>query len=305
MENLPGSSLGIVSSSFDQTQKIKIAIDIAKGISHLHRKNIIHCNLKSGAILIDEKNNARIADFGFANVSTISHDHTHSSPYHAPECFSSHANFTMASDIYAFGVILWEIATSQKATLIQTQLGNTDKVNVKLPLDNVPEPFASLIRRCCDSDPSKRPYIYEILTQLEINQARPSAPTDIEYYERGKITQNNRNFTLAFQFYRQAADKGYVKANNKLGCLHKVIEPIDKTKALDHFLIAARKKHVRGMLNAASMLEHADGVPGDIPKACLLYQETLKIQPSNMRAKEGAEKLAAQCAHIDFSKLTI
>lgn len=293
----------------DFDQQRNIAIDIAKGIDYLHRQNIIHRDLKSANILVDDKNTAKLADFGLAKIDAISvrttKERSHALPYLAPECFNRNAEYTMATDMYAFGVILWEIATGRKATLTAAQLSNAGKESVRLSLQTLAEPFATLIKQCWEWDPSKRPDINAALKQLESFQARPASPSAEQYFEMGGASEKAKEYTLAFQRYQRSAEKGYVKANTNLGYLHLTVEPKNKPKALECFLVAARAGHVRGMKNAANMLEYGDGVSKDIPKAYLLYQQILKAESNDAQAKAKCEKLGPQCAAIDMSRLTI
>ena len=86
-------------------------------------------------------------------------------PYIAPEIFKG-ATFSKESDIYSMGMIMWELTTGCKP------FANVDHdidliykiIDGKRPeiTDDTPECFANLMKRCWDSDPSKRPSIAEI-----------------------------------------------------------------------------------------------------------------------------------------------
>lgn len=86
---------------------------IASGLDYIHSQNIVHRDLKPSNILFDEANNAVLSDFGIARASTDSIDPTQktvtgSPPYMAPEMFEI-GEVTQAVDIYALGVILYEM----------------------------------------------------------------------------------------------------------------------------------------------------------------------------------------------------
>ncbi|KAG6643684.1 hypothetical protein CIPAW_08G003400 [Carya illinoinensis] len=102
--------------------RYKIALGAAKGISYLHHDcspPIIHRDIKSSNILLDEDYEPKIADFGFAKFAEKSH---HGSDYSclagthgyiAPELAYS-LKITEKSDVYSFGVVLLELVTGRR-----------------------------------------------------------------------------------------------------------------------------------------------------------------------------------------------
>ncbi|XP_028801239.1 G-type lectin S-receptor-like serine/threonine-protein kinase LECRK1 [Neltuma alba] len=98
-------------------QRVKIALDIARGILYLHEECevcIVHCNIKPQNILLDEMWTAKISDFGLARLSSIpEHSRIRSineltSGYVAPER-QKDASTSIKVDIYSYGVVLLEI----------------------------------------------------------------------------------------------------------------------------------------------------------------------------------------------------
>jgi serine/threonine protein kinase len=96
--------------------KIKICIDICKGMIYLHSIDIIHGDLAARNILVTENNNAKICDFGFS----LKKDHLRNS-FHkdlklpirwcSPEVLSK-GEYSKYSDIWSFGVLMYEIFTN-------------------------------------------------------------------------------------------------------------------------------------------------------------------------------------------------
>lgn len=95
--------------------KRRIALEIARGMNYLHsfQPPIIHRDLKSLNVLIDEHLRAKIGDFGWtrpkadkmtAKIGTFQ--------WMAPEVITSES-YSEKADVYSFGIILWEIATRE------------------------------------------------------------------------------------------------------------------------------------------------------------------------------------------------
>ena len=104
----------------------KIAIDILNGMKALHENGKIHRDLKPQNILIDEKNNARLTDFGIAghlngklttkNIFGQPKERFGSYPYMPPEQLNPPNVFVTkipANDVFSFGVLIFELLTGQ------------------------------------------------------------------------------------------------------------------------------------------------------------------------------------------------
>ncbi|KAF5768415.1 putative protein kinase RLK-Pelle-CR4L family [Helianthus annuus] len=127
-------SLGDYLVSSDKTsvvlpwaQRIQICLDIAHGISYLHtdmegKPRIIHRDIKSDNILLDENMNAKLADFGLSKLhptnqqpSTIySKNIAGTTLYMDPE-YTTTGKYKRESDIYSFGVVLFEVLSGKVA----------------------------------------------------------------------------------------------------------------------------------------------------------------------------------------------
>ncbi|KAM0038664.1 putative non-specific protein-tyrosine kinase RLK-Pelle-RLCK-VIII family [Helianthus debilis subsp. tardiflorus] len=106
----------------DWTQRVKIAVDAARGLEYLHEKvqpSIIHRDIRSSNVLLFEDLKAKIADFNLSNQSPDMAARLHSTRvlgtfgYHAPE-YAMTGQLTQKSDVYSFGVVLLELLTGRK-----------------------------------------------------------------------------------------------------------------------------------------------------------------------------------------------
>eukprot|EP00262_Sarcandra_glabra_P020381 TRINITY_DN8087_c0_g2_i1.p1 TRINITY_DN8087_c0_g2~~TRINITY_DN8087_c0_g2_i1.p1 ORF type:complete len:370 (-),score=74.59 TRINITY_DN8087_c0_g2_i1:318-1427(-) len=103
-------------------QRVKIAVDAAKGLEFLHEKvqpSIIHRDIRSSNVLLFEDFKAKIADFNLSNQAPDMAARLHSTRvlgtfgYHAPE-YAMTGQLTQKSDVYSFGVVLLELLTGRK-----------------------------------------------------------------------------------------------------------------------------------------------------------------------------------------------
>lgn len=150
----------------------RIAYEIALGMNYLHSASIpiIHRDLKSLNILLDNCLRAKIADFGWTRLKgDRMTNRIGTFQWMAPEVIKT-KSYTEKADIYSYGIILWEIASREAPfkTLNGYQV-SVDVVEKKLRPTVQPEwprPFTSLMERCWADDPITRPNFKEILAEL-------------------------------------------------------------------------------------------------------------------------------------------
>ncbi|XP_009345630.1 PTI1-like tyrosine-protein kinase 1 isoform X1 [Pyrus x bretschneideri] len=108
--------------TLDWMQRVKIAVDAARGLEYLHEKvqpAIIHRDIRSSNVLLFEDFKAKIADFNLSNQAPDMAARLHSTRvlgtfgYHAPE-YAMTGQLTQKSDVYSFGVVLLELLTGRK-----------------------------------------------------------------------------------------------------------------------------------------------------------------------------------------------
>ncbi|XP_026421046.1 proline-rich receptor-like protein kinase PERK12 [Papaver somniferum] len=105
----------------DWSKRVKIAIGSARGLAYLHEDchpKIIHRDIKSANILLDNDFEAQVADFGLAKLSNDITTHVSTRVmgtfgYMAPE-YASSGKLTDRSDVFSFGVVLLELVTGRR-----------------------------------------------------------------------------------------------------------------------------------------------------------------------------------------------
>ena len=293
-----GTLASIVTRGLKAEQQKSLALDIAKGINYLHHRKVLHRDLKSTNVLIDTHGIAKLADFGLsrshaADVQSIQERST-AVQWQAPECLGRHGTYTEASDIYSFGVLLWEIVTGKSPSPVKpealAQYAKTGQ-REKIPAQ-VPPALAKLIKACWETNPKDRPDVKEILEQLEPYQPRSVSPPPEDYFEQAQQSEKQKDYVTAFKAYQKASSKGHIKAKTNVGLFFLKGQGTeqDKKQAHDYFLAAAEGGHARAMFNLANMLEYGDGVPKDIKAALNWYQQ----------AKEaGIEAAEPKCKKLE------
>ncbi|KAL6627564.1 hypothetical protein ACP70R_031290 [Stipagrostis hirtigluma subsp. patula] len=121
--------------------RVKIAAGSARGIAYLHEDchpRIIHRDIKSSNILLDNNFEAQVADFGLARLAMDACTHVTTRVmgtfgYLAPE-YASSGKLTERSDVFSFGVVLLELITGRKPVDASKPLGDESLVEWARPL---------------------------------------------------------------------------------------------------------------------------------------------------------------------------
>eukprot|EP00249_Psilotum_nudum_P022893 c28683_g2_i1 orf=478-3393(+) len=159
----------------DEKRRLKMALDVAKGMNYLHTSTpiIVHRDLKSPNLLVDKNWVVKVCDFGLSRMkhhTFLSSQSTTGTPeWMAPEVLRNEpAN--EKCDVYSFGVILWELATSQppwSGINPMQVVGAVGFQNRRLEIPRDVDPLvARIIRECWQSDPSLRPSFSQLMVAL-------------------------------------------------------------------------------------------------------------------------------------------
>lgn len=168
---------------WNDTKKLITIFGIASGMKYLHENNIIHRDLKPANILMDDHLCPKIADFGFSKkvdsngnfLSLIeSTKIAKGTPiYMAPEVFLTDKS-TKSSDVYAFGILLYEIVTNltpfadiDNQIVLAMKVSNGNRPEFKTPIN---ESYRRLIESCWSQNPEDRPTFDDIVRELIENK---------------------------------------------------------------------------------------------------------------------------------------
>ncbi|KAK1417751.1 hypothetical protein QVD17_26885 [Tagetes erecta] len=176
------------------SQRLKICIGAARGLDYLHtgtgtQQGVIHRDVKSSNILLDQNYAAKIADFGLAKIGPTNQTHTYVSTtvkgtfgYMDPNYFYT-GKLTRKSDVYAFGVVLLEVMCGRPAldesldeglavwAQDQIKQGKFIQIISSRLRDNISKcslkEFSRIAVRCLFHNPNKRPTMTEVVSSLD------------------------------------------------------------------------------------------------------------------------------------------
>ncbi|XP_010550651.1 PREDICTED: LRR receptor-like serine/threonine-protein kinase FEI 1 isoform X2 [Tarenaya hassleriana] len=182
--------------------RLRIAMGSARGIAYLHHDcspKIVHRDIKSSNILLDDKLEPHVSDFGLAKLLVDEEAHVTTVVagtfgYLAPEYLQS-GRATEKSDVYSFGVLLLELVTGKRPTdptFVKRGLNVVGWMNTLLKenrLEDVVdkrctdadaetvEAVLEIAARCTDGEPEERPNMNQVLQLIEQEVMSP-CPSD-------------------------------------------------------------------------------------------------------------------------------
>jgi len=162
--------LETIKGDLNWKEKIDMLWGIAGGLDDVHKRNLVHKDLHGGNLLVEDESvstDARIADLGLCGpVEKTTNDHIYGVlPYIAPEVLQG-APCTQEADIYAFGIIMWELASGYRPFADRAHDLNLAIEICKglrpYHIDGMPVVYETLMKRCWSADPELRPSAAEL-----------------------------------------------------------------------------------------------------------------------------------------------
>ncbi|KAJ4965026.1 hypothetical protein NE237_016875 [Protea cynaroides] len=189
MGNLSGKS-GIL---LDWMRRLQVAVGSARGLAYLHEladPPVIHRDVKSTNILLDERLNAKVSDFGLSKLmndngkSYVTTQVKGTLGYMDPEYFMTH-QLTEKSDVYSFGIVMLELITARKPIergtyIVRVVRVAMDKTRDLYGLHELIDPvilsgktlegfekFVDLAMNCVQELAANRPTMSEVVKEIE------------------------------------------------------------------------------------------------------------------------------------------
>ncbi|XP_051280271.1 protein-tyrosine kinase 6b [Dicentrarchus labrax] len=173
-----GSLLSFLRSPEGQNQDIAALVDmgaqVADGMSYLEEKNSIHRDLAARNVLVGEDYICKVADFGLARVIKepfyITEDKKIPYKWSAPEAIS-HGMFSNKSDVWSFGVLLYEITTHGGVpypALSNQEVYEQVSRGYRMPAPaKCPDFLYKIMLKCWSAEPGDRPDFKSLKMQLD------------------------------------------------------------------------------------------------------------------------------------------
>ncbi|WOG93240.1 hypothetical protein DCAR_0312521 [Daucus carota subsp. sativus] len=171
-------------------RRLNICIGAARGLDYLHtgtglHQRVIHRDVKSSNILLDEHWEAKVSDFGLSKIGpanqSCSHVSTHvrgTFGYMDPEYFLTH-RLTRKSDVYSFGVVLFEVLSGRRA--------------MDMKIDEAQQDLARYAHRCIQQGT-----IYQIIdSTLEGQISKDCLKVFVEIADQCLLYQHHKRPTMA------------------------------------------------------------------------------------------------------------
>ena len=154
---------------FPESQILDYITQICLALQHVHKKKIIHRDLKSGNVFLMKSGIIKLGDFGIAKVlkSTLSKAiSTVGTPYYlSPEIINKQP-YDSKTDIWALGVLLYELMTFKmpfNAVSLPLLYNKINKGSYPNPPSTYSSELRDLLKRCLTVNPGNRPSIDDIL----------------------------------------------------------------------------------------------------------------------------------------------
>ena len=195
MEFLSGGSLAdrLSGRTLPVRDTVAVVREVAEALVYLHGKAILHCDLKPANVLLDDRGQIRLADFGQARLSSEAGPAVGTLFYMAPEQAEAGARPDVRSDIYSLGALAYTMLTGKPPYArasgsegIASSGSTQERIErYKKLIDDSPSPsehhrvegidraFAALVDRCLEKDPARRfENVPQVLESLAVRDRR-------------------------------------------------------------------------------------------------------------------------------------
>jgi hypothetical protein len=189
MEYVDGFDLTAIGPSLEYGQRARLIAEVAEALEHAHALGLQHRDLKPSHILIDAQLRPKILDFGLSRGEPGSGHGVGTLAYMAPELLDPERPIDARSDIYALGVILYELLCGRRpydapddASLLAAIRAGEPALPIEIE-PGVPEPLQAIALKAMSRDPGER---YASAREMALDlkrflEGRPVAARPVTY----------------------------------------------------------------------------------------------------------------------------
>merc|ERR1712113_743396 len=164
-------------TEMDWTRRVSVARDVALAMNYLHSKKIIHRDLKSHNLLVDQNWRVKVCDFGLARSAPEDEDSGRgnnlmtivgTNEWMAPEVAMGE-NYGSSADVFSYGMVLYELITRDKPPMRKLKdcyAFKPEEVHAQVPAE-APLELWDLLVKCAAREPEDRPTFNEVCDTLK------------------------------------------------------------------------------------------------------------------------------------------
>ena len=291
----------------DLAQSLRWAIQFCHGMEYAYSKGVrCHRDIKPDNIMISTNKTVKISDFGLAGVlgasSTVSGARLNvhqgkvgfsvmegrgwgTPTYMPPEQFINAASCDPRSDIYAFGVVLYQMAAGGRLPFLAAKPRDDSEeeqrrfwkdmwmLHCQSPVPRLDSPLFPIVLRCLEKEPGRRYQTFkEVLTDLEpllkrqtgetVRLPKPPAPKAWEWINKGISFYNLGRFDEAIKCYDKSIEANPQHANawfNKAQAEDELDRRMDAARSYRKFLELAPAQYAKQIEHARQRLQNLQG----------------------------------------------
>nr|XP_040048378.1 ankyrin repeat and protein kinase domain-containing protein 1 isoform X1 [Gasterosteus aculeatus aculeatus] len=283
MEYMSNGSLNdlLASHTFMWPKKLQMIYEASMGMNFLHSMNppLLHLNLKTSNILLDDCLHVKISDFGIihweestGNTKFMEHLTARGNiNYIPPETFTQCPDPPgTAFDVYSFGIVMWEILTQQKpyagcsVTTVFLQVSQGKRPSVEM----IPEPkpqecdqMMDIMGQCWSEDHRKRPQFSDTVRKTEALNQRLNIPKQIEI-QNGDEGQKSDYPMLVSTMHEMALPEIPDLPSDDHCATNSILSLLDK-REFGTFKHSVKREHVFTQFSDKKSLLHYTVASGD------------------------------------------
>lgn len=281
---------------FNNTAKMKILYGISKGMEFLHAKKIMHRDLGTNNVLIDENFNPFITDFGSSKEITKDSDDKSivggTLYFAAPEVLVM-GESSQKSDVFSFAMIMLNVIGGPIRFPFDFQNNYTFTTCIQagqraiINRGKIPEHFINLITKCWQAEENDRPEFSDIVRMFDEGLVLPDVTEEYQEYREifssaGKEEYdlainllNEQNYEDAIQFLEVSERAGYSPASIMLGKSYMKGIGVcrDQIEGFSHYLIAAQRNSIKGYVKVGHCYYFGFGTEQSFENAAEYYQK--------------------------------